>query len=112
MLVYFIYIWSILRPFGIFYGHSLYFVVILSIFPSFGILHQELSGNPDVQGFEAVACPLFIRRTEYANACVSAAKKCVSVATQASKHSQDNLKFDSSGHKFHDRAKPMYVKKQ
>jgi hypothetical protein len=32
-LVYFVTIWSILRPFGIF-------------FPRFGILHQEKSGNP------------------------------------------------------------------
>jgi hypothetical protein len=35
-------IWSILRTFDIlFHGHLLYFVVILSIFPRFGILYQE-----------------------------------------------------------------------
>jgi hypothetical protein len=37
-LVYFMYAWSILRPFGIFYGHLVYF-------SRFGILHQEKSGN-------------------------------------------------------------------
>jgi hypothetical protein len=52
-------IWNILWPFGIFYGHLEYFmaiwnilwpfgnfVVILDIFPRFGILCQEKSGNP------------------------------------------------------------------
>jgi hypothetical protein len=32
---------------GIFYGHLVYFVVIRYIFPGFGILCQEKSGNPD-----------------------------------------------------------------
>jgi hypothetical protein len=39
-------IWSILRPLEIFYGHLVYFVVIWYIFPRFGILDQEKSGNP------------------------------------------------------------------
>jgi hypothetical protein len=39
-------IWSILWPFEIFYGHLEYFVVIWYIFPRFGILDQEKSGNP------------------------------------------------------------------
>jgi hypothetical protein len=39
-------IWNILRPFGIIYGHFGKVVVIWYIFPRFGILHQEKSGNP------------------------------------------------------------------
>jgi hypothetical protein len=35
-------IWSIVRPFGIFCG-------IWCIFPRFGILDQEKSGNPDAR---------------------------------------------------------------
>jgi hypothetical protein len=38
--------WSILLPLEIFYGHLVYFVVIWYIFPRFGILYQEKSGNP------------------------------------------------------------------
>jgi hypothetical protein len=41
-LVYFMAIWYILWSFGIFYGH----LVIWYIFPPFGILCQEKSGNP------------------------------------------------------------------
>jgi hypothetical protein len=40
-------IWSILRPLEIFNGHLVYFLVIWYIFPGFGILDQEKSGNPD-----------------------------------------------------------------
>jgi hypothetical protein len=43
LLVYFVAIWSILRPFGIFFCHSVY---LWYIFPRFGMLHQEKSGNP------------------------------------------------------------------
>jgi hypothetical protein len=39
-LVSFTAIWYILWPFGIFYSHLWY------IFPYFGMLHQEKSGNP------------------------------------------------------------------
>jgi hypothetical protein len=39
-------IWSILGTLEIFYGHLVYFVVIWYIFPRFGILDQEKSGNP------------------------------------------------------------------
>jgi hypothetical protein len=46
ILVYFMTILSILRPLEILYGHSVYFVVILYIFPRFGILDREKSGNP------------------------------------------------------------------
>jgi hypothetical protein len=49
MLVYFVAIWSILRPFGILYDHLAYFSPFPYIFPYFGILHPEKSGNP---GFE------------------------------------------------------------
>jgi hypothetical protein len=38
-LVYFMAVWYILWPFGIFYGHLVYF-------PHFGLLYQEKSGNP------------------------------------------------------------------
>jgi hypothetical protein len=53
--------WSILYPFGIFYGRLVYFIAIwyilwqfdifvchLVIFPSFGMLYQEKSGNPEL----------------------------------------------------------------
>jgi hypothetical protein len=43
MLVYFIAVWSNLRPFGIIYGHLVYFMVMFSCF---GMLYQEESGNP------------------------------------------------------------------
>jgi hypothetical protein len=53
-LVYFMAIWYILWPFGIFNGDLVHiwllgkFVVIWYISPRFGILHQEKSGNPGV----------------------------------------------------------------
>jgi hypothetical protein len=46
ILVYFMTIWSILLPLEILYGHLAYFAVIWYIFPRFGILCQEKSGNP------------------------------------------------------------------
>jgi hypothetical protein len=46
ILVYFMTIWSTLWPLEMFYGHLVYFVVIWYIFPCFGILDQEKSGNP------------------------------------------------------------------
>jgi hypothetical protein len=46
ILVYFMTILSILRPLQILYGHLEYFVVIWYIYPRFGILDQEKSGNP------------------------------------------------------------------
>jgi hypothetical protein len=39
--VYFMDIWSILRPFGLFNGHLVYFLVIWYIFPRMGKLYQE-----------------------------------------------------------------------
>jgi hypothetical protein len=45
-LLYFMTIWSILGPLEIFYAHLVYFVVIWYIFPRFGILDQQKSGNP------------------------------------------------------------------
>jgi hypothetical protein len=45
-LVYFMVIWSILRPFDKCCGHLFCFVVMWYIFPTFGILHHEISGNP------------------------------------------------------------------
>jgi hypothetical protein len=49
ILVCFMTIWSILRPLEIYYGHLVYFVVIWYIFPRFGILDQDKSGNPESQ---------------------------------------------------------------
>jgi hypothetical protein len=46
MLVHFTVIWYILWPFGIFCGHLVYVMVIWNIFPHFGILYLEKSGNP------------------------------------------------------------------
>jgi hypothetical protein len=59
MLVYFMVIWNILWQFGIFYGHLEHFnaiwnilwpfgnvVVIWYIFPRFGVLSDDKSGNP------------------------------------------------------------------
>jgi hypothetical protein len=45
-LVYSMALWNIVRTFGIFYGHFGNLVAILYIFPHFGILCQEKSGNP------------------------------------------------------------------
>jgi hypothetical protein len=49
MLVYFMPIWSILRPLQIFYGHLVFFAVIWNSFTRFGMLYQEQSGNPALQ---------------------------------------------------------------
>jgi hypothetical protein len=57
--------WSFLRwkmlayflPFGLFYGHWKYFMALwynlwqFGIFPRFGILNQEKSGNPGAQAW-------------------------------------------------------------
>jgi hypothetical protein len=51
ILVYFMTIWSILRPLEIFYSHLVDFVVIWYIFPRFGILDQEKSCNPGRHSF-------------------------------------------------------------
>jgi hypothetical protein len=47
MLVYFMTIWNILRPFDIIYGRFVWLVVIWYIFPKMVCLDQEKSGNPD-----------------------------------------------------------------
>jgi hypothetical protein len=49
ILAYFMTIWSKLRTLEIFYVHLVYFVVIWYIFPRFGILDQEKSGNPGAE---------------------------------------------------------------
>jgi hypothetical protein len=46
MLIYFVAILNILRTLGIFCDHFVQFVLIWYIFTSFGIMHQEKSGNP------------------------------------------------------------------
>jgi hypothetical protein len=62
ILVYFMTIWSILRPLEIFYGHLVYFVVVWYIFPSFGILYQEKSGNPELLQNAARRSQVFFER--------------------------------------------------
>jgi hypothetical protein len=39
-------IWSVLLPKVTFYVHLVHFVVIWYIFPRFGMLYREKSGNP------------------------------------------------------------------
>jgi hypothetical protein len=45
VLVNFLAPWSVLRPFGLNYGHLVYFGFIWYIFPRFGMLYKEKSGN-------------------------------------------------------------------
>jgi hypothetical protein len=45
--------WYILRPFGLIYGHLVYFTVVWYIFPRFGIFYLEKSGNPAFNGLPA-----------------------------------------------------------
>jgi hypothetical protein len=47
----FLTVWSIFRPLEKFYGHLVYFVAIWYIFPRFGILDQEKTGNPDIHTY-------------------------------------------------------------
>jgi hypothetical protein len=46
MLAYFMAIWNLLRPYGIFLWHLIYSVGIWYILAHFGMLHDEKSGNP------------------------------------------------------------------
>jgi hypothetical protein len=46
MLLHFIVICNILQPVGILSGHLIDFTVVWYVFPRFGMLHQEKSGNP------------------------------------------------------------------
>jgi hypothetical protein len=46
MLKYFMAIWNILMRFGNFYCYLVHFLPIWYIFPGFGIMYQEKSGNP------------------------------------------------------------------
>jgi hypothetical protein len=39
-------LWHILPTLGTFYDHSVY-VVVIGIFPSFGMMNQEKSGSPE-----------------------------------------------------------------
>jgi hypothetical protein len=47
MWIFYIGIWNILLPFGIFYGNLVHFVVIWYIITRLDIFYQEQSGNPD-----------------------------------------------------------------
>jgi hypothetical protein len=49
ILVYLMAIWYILWPVGIFAGYLVYFLVIWNIYPRFGILYQEKSGNTGLE---------------------------------------------------------------
>jgi hypothetical protein len=51
MLIYFMAIWNILRPFGTFCDHLVHFVLLWYIFSGFGILYQQKSGNPVMNHF-------------------------------------------------------------
>jgi hypothetical protein len=45
-LVYYMAIWNIFLPFGIFFGHLvIYLMAVWYIFPRLGILNKEKSGN-------------------------------------------------------------------
>jgi hypothetical protein len=46
MLIYFMATWNVLRTFGIFYDHLVYYRFNLVHFSGFGIMYQEISGNP------------------------------------------------------------------
>jgi hypothetical protein len=65
ILLYFMAIWSIFRPFGIFYCTMVYFVVMWNVFTCFGILCHEKSGNPvdPDASIEASKCNDLICRT-------------------------------------------------
>jgi hypothetical protein len=56
-------IWSIIRQFGIFYGHMIYIMSIWNIYFRFGMLYQEKSGNPALESRESpeLAYPDFFR---------------------------------------------------
>jgi hypothetical protein len=47
IFVYFMDIWSILRPIGICNARLVYLMVIWYSFPNFGMLYQDIFGNPD-----------------------------------------------------------------
>jgi hypothetical protein len=49
ILLYFMAIWFILLPFGIFCGHFGIVYGYLANFSRFGMLHQERSGNPGTE---------------------------------------------------------------
>jgi hypothetical protein len=63
LLVYFMAIWSILRPFGIFCGYLVYFMVICYIFPRYGMRYLEKSGNPNPSAFVNLKYFLLLRKT-------------------------------------------------
>jgi hypothetical protein len=46
MLIYLMAIWIILQTFAMFDAHLVYFELILYIFPAFGVMYQDKSGNP------------------------------------------------------------------
>jgi hypothetical protein len=62
MLVYFMVLWSIFRPVGIFYGHLAYFLIIWYISPRFGMLYQEKSGIPAPGSFVTCDKSFFITK--------------------------------------------------
>jgi hypothetical protein len=61
LLVYFIDIWSVLRPFDIFYGHWVYFVVIWDVLQRIGKLYLEKSGNPALKPNKVLLFFSFLR---------------------------------------------------
>jgi hypothetical protein len=64
LLIYFMAIWSILRPNCIFYCNMVNFVVVWYIFPRFGLFYQVKSGNPGPIGFPSLKMQLKSFRPE------------------------------------------------
>jgi hypothetical protein len=62
MPVYFMAIWSILRPFGIFCSHLVYFTVIWYIFPFLVCCTKKKSGNPGQEVSNERDIQLFFRQ--------------------------------------------------
>jgi hypothetical protein len=71
MLIYFMALWSILRPFGIFCGHSVYLMVIWYSFSRFVMLYQEKSGNPAAYSVEIAFFPPIFFARKYRNKIVT-----------------------------------------
>jgi hypothetical protein len=55
MLVYFMANLSILRSFGIVYGHLVHFMANWYIYSHFGMLYQEKSGNPGTYFLKSIS---------------------------------------------------------
>jgi hypothetical protein len=83
-------------PFCIFYGHFEYFVVVLVYFYSFGMLHREKSGNPELVhrfSFVFFSCklkPFSFFFFEFDLGSVSISKVCVKTNTYVCSEQSSN----------------------